>query len=247
MSSRIRLFDVQCGIAPRKEGSARDVLEELERVDIAGALVRNLDAHECADIPFDNDRLYSWCDGRPQLVPCPVVIPNSGRDLAPETEQAAEAVRRGAGAVWIRPNNDGWLLADWLAKPLFDALEERRLPVVCVEQHVSVEQIAALAQSHRELPLILAETNYRAQRVILPLLRAFRNVHLSLGNNYIIHRGIEQIVGELGPEQLIFGSHFPVSETMAAVAAFLYAEISDSQKQMIGHGNFQRLREGIIR
>ena len=243
----IQLFDVQCGIDNRTVTSADELLAELRRVEIVGALVRNLPVIEAADMLFDNAVLYRWCGGHPELVPCPVVIPNSGRDLPPEPEQAADAIRHGAGAVWIRPANDSWPIADWVSNPLFNALEERLLPVLCSERLVSIEQLAALARQFPKLPFILAETHYRAQRFILPLLRAFRNVHLSLGNNYGVHRGIEQIVAELGPEQLLFGTNFPGSESMGAITALMYSELSDSHRQMIGHGNFARLREGIRR
>jgi len=252
MEPTIQLFDVQCGIGAIARGTRRpldagDLLSEMRRVAIGGALVRNIPEHDAADLPFDNMTLYGWCTGHPELIPCPIVIPNSGCDLTPETDQVAGAITHGASAVWIRPGNDSWSLADWVADPLFNALQERCLPVLCLERLVPIEQIAGLARRFPRLPLVLADTNYRAHRIILPLLRTFKNVYLSLGNNYGVHRGIEQIAAELGVGQLLFGTNFPDSEPMAAITAFMYSELSDAQKRMIGHGNFERLREGIVR
>lgn len=252
MRRPIQLFDIQCGLGSKSPGAraatgAADLLAEMRRLQIAGALVRNLHENESADIAFDNANLYRWCKGRAALVPCPLVIPNSGCDLPAEEAQVADAIRRGAGAVWIRPGVDHWLLADWLAAPLFNALQARRLPVLCLARLVNIEQVADLARRFPELPLILAECDYRSQRVILPLLRAFKNVYLSLGNNYIVHRGIEQIVAELGPEQLLFGTNFPETEPMTAISYFMYSELTPSQKKLVGCDNFARLRKGIVR
>lgn len=252
MRTAIQLFDVQCGMGSKSPGSrttirAADVLAELQRLRIAAALVRNMHESETADMPFDNANLYRWCKGHAKLVPCPLVIPNSGRDFAKEEKQVDDAIRRGAGAVWIRPGNDRWLSADWLADPLFNALQARRMPVLCLARLVTIEQVADLARRFPDLPLILAECDYRSQRIILPFLRAFKNVYLSLGNNYIVHRGIEQIVKEMGPEHLLFGTNFPETEAMTAVTYFMYSELTPAQKQLIGHGNFARLREDIVR
>ena len=174
-------------------------------------------------------------------------MPNGGRDFPDEEDQVAEHIRAGAGAVWIRPGPDCWLLTDWCAGPLLAALEARRLPVVCLERLVNLEQFAGLAKRYRRLPLILAEIGYRSGRSIIPLLERFRNVHLSIGSIFSSHGGIEQLVSLVGPQQLLFGTGFPDAESMAAITQLTYAEIPDTAKRLIGAGNFRRLRGEVVR
>ena len=248
----IALTDVQCGIGGlgpgnRAQVSPEDCLAAMRRVHIAQALVRRLPETEGADMAADNEALYRACAGHPELVPCPFVIPASGLDLPPEREQVAEAIRRGAAAVWIRPGNDSWILDEWVAGPLFCALEERRMPVLCLQRLVELDRVADLARRYPRLPLIVAETHYRTQRILLPLLRACANVHVSIGNNFSVHRGLEQIVKELGPRQLLFGTGYPESEPMAAITYLMYAAVPDEVKRQIGQENMAALRREIVR
>ena len=109
------------------------------------------------------------------------------------------------------------------------------------------EQLAELAGRFERLQIIYADVDYRTQRVLLPLLKRFPNVHFSIGLNYRVFGGIQQICEQVGAEQLLFGSGLPAADPMAAVTQLMYADISDEQKQQIGSGNMQRLMEGIQR
>jgi predicted TIM-barrel fold metal-dependent hydrolase len=244
------LFDIQTGFgcAPGQAAiTAEDLRAEMRRLDIARALACITPENMEFDVPFANDMLYQACRDDPALVPCPIIMPNSGYDYQPEEAQVEEAMRQGAGAMWIRPQADYWTLAEWVCDRLFNALEAHRMPVLCLERLVPLEQVAELAQRYPRLPLIVAESNYRQQRILLPLLETFSNVYLSLGNNYIVYKGIEQFVERGMTERLLFGTGFPVSDPMNAVTQLMYAEISEEQRQLIGAGNMERLMGGMIR
>jgi len=191
--------------------------------------------------------LYKAAIEHPELLPCPVVVPAACGDLPPEEEQAAEAAARGAAAVVVRPAADYWTPEPWVCGRLFSALGARRLPVLCLERMVSLPLVAAIAETHPDCPLIVAEVGYRSHRTLLPLLERHANVFLSIGNTFSAHRGIEWYVERLGAGRLIFGTGLPEAEAGAAIAHLLYADIPDEAKAAIGAGNFERLREGIRR
>ena len=248
----VRLFDVQTGFGGLVKGEAVPVaaeewLDEMERLDIDRALARTAPDEQERDVPGANAILFAACAGHERLVPCPVVVPNTADDLAPEAEQAADAIARGAGAAWIRPAKDGWVLRDWSCGALFRALEGRRLPAFCLLRDVTFEQLGELAGTYRELPFLLAGVAFREQRIILPLLETFPNVHLSIGNRYTTHAGLEQLVARIGADRLLFGTGFPESEAMMAVTQLMYAAIPECDKAKIGAANFERLMEGIRR
>ena len=247
----VPLFDAQSGFGGATPGvpevvSSAELLAEMAREDIARALVRITPETLDADVPASNAALFAACAGQPALTPCPVVVPSSGGDFPPEPEQVADLLARGARAVWIRPDLDHWLLADWHSGPLFSALEQRWLPVVCLQRLVKIADLADLAARYPALPLLFAELSYRDQRAYLPLLERFPNVRLVLGAPYSVHRGIEQLVARVGSERLLFGSGFPAAEPMAAIAQLMYAEISDEDQRLIGSGNLEALVEGVI-
>lgn len=250
MAMEIDLFDVQAGFGGAAPGAAgafspEALAAELARHRIGRALVRITPEGLDTDVERSNARLADACRAHPELVPCPVVVPATGYDLAPEAEQADTAVRAGAAAVVIRPGPDSWMIADWLSDRLFRALADRHLPVVCLLRLVPIDQVAALARRFPALPVILAEVHYRQQQVLLPLLEAFPNVYLSTGNNYIVSGGIEQAVATVGAERLLFGTGLPDSEAAGAISYLAYAKVSGEERQLIGAGNMRRLAGAI--
>ena len=248
----VPLFDVQTGFGGLPTGKAESValdelLDEMAHLSIDRSLVRIVPDEQERDVPADNAALFDACDAHDALVPCPVVVPNTAYDLAPEEDQVAEAVAHGAGAASVRPGKDGWLLRDWACGRLLRALEERRLPVFCLERDFTLEQVGDLAAKYPELPIILAGLAYRSQRMILPLMETFRNVHAAMGFRFAVHAGIEQLVQRVGVDRVLFGTGFPESEAGMAVTQLMYADLSDEDKVKIGSGNFERLMEAIAR
>lgn len=248
----IPLFDVQCGFGSAAPGSreilsAAELLAEMDGVSIERALTRVQPVALEIDIPWSNDHLYAACDGQARFTPCPIVAPNGARDIGSESAQVESAIRRGAGAVTIRPRMDYWSTAPWCSERLFRALETRRMPVLCSLNEVTVDEVAALAGQYAGLPLVLLNVDYRAQRIVLPLLEAFPTVYLSIGTNYIVHRGIEQCVSVVGARRLLFGTGFPDVDVTGHVSQLMYAEIDDDEKRMIGARNLDRLIQGVQR
>lgn len=248
----IDLFDIQVGIIGARPGERGEVtvdslLAMMERFDIGQALVRVAPTDFETDVVFSNAKLYEACSEHPNLVPCPVVVPNTAGDFPSEAEQVDDALAHGAGAVWIRVNTDCWFVAEWISDRLFGVLSDRRMPTYVGGGALSSKEVADLAGRFGDLPIILAGAGYSDQRVLLPLLERFANIYLSIGSNYRVYNGVEQFVERLGAGRLLFGSGFPDSEPMASGMYLLYADISEEQKRRIGSGNAEHLIEGIKR
>jgi len=248
----IDLFDVQTGFGGGRPGertpaTAEDWLAEMKRLSISKALVRTVPADLDRDVPGSNERLFAACAEHEGLVPCPVLLPAGGGDVPAEEDQVDTLIRRGSGAADLRPNTDLWSLAAWASGKLFGALAERRVPVLCDEGAFGVEAVAEVAERYQAIPFVIIHAGYQSQRKLLPLMETFDNVHLSIGNRFTLHGGIEQTVARLGPERLLFGSGFPDADVMPAITMLMYAEIDDDAKQLVGAGNLERLIGGIAR
>lgn len=248
--SHTRLLDVQTGFGgfargQRQPVTAQDYLTVMSRLGIEQALARFAPDDVDVDVCLANRTLDHACEGCDRLHPCPVIVPDSGGDLPPVEEQVNAFIGNGAKAALIRPQHDYWELIPWVSDGLFDAMMARKLPLYCATPHVSLQQAGDIAGRFPELRIILAQVAYRTQRTIMPLLKAFPNISLSLGNNWTVHLGIEHMVGEVGAERLLFGTGFPEAEPMMAVTQLVYADISEEQKTMIGAGNLERLAEEV--
>jgi predicted TIM-barrel fold metal-dependent hydrolase len=238
-----------------------ELLAYMDALDIDGALVRTVPDDMEREWISANQILYDVCAEHPGLVPCPVLIPPTACDYPPEPEQVDRALAGGAGAVWLRPKADNWPLRDWLCGPLLRALQERRLPVFLHARDLPLAEVSYggnhsglalaavgdLAETYPEVPVILAGLDYRVMRTLLPLMRAFGNVHLATGYNFAMHRGLEFLVRELGHDRVLFGTGFPVAEPAMYVTQLMYADLPDEARTAIASGNLERLLEGILR
>ncbi len=262
----VRLIDAYTGfggIAPgeREHLPLDEMRAYLAELDIDGALARTVPEDMERDWLSANDILYRLCGEHDGLIPCPVLIPPTAGDYPPEHEQVDRALAGGAGAVQLRPKADNWPILDWVCRPLIQALQERRVPVFLHERDLPLADVpfgdahsgvplaaaADLAGAYPDLPIILAGFHYSLMRTLLPLMRTFRNVHMTTGYNFAVHRGLEHLVRELGPEQILFGTGFPVAEPAMYVTQLMYADIADDARAAIGSGNLDRLMKGIVR
>jgi len=248
----IRLFDAFAGFgaykpAERQAVSAREWMDEMARLSIDRALVRTAPEDLDSNFVASNEALFAACQSAAALVPCPVAVPETGAEAFGEDQRPEALLARGAGAVCLRPQQDCWSLSDWGSGPLLAALAERKVPVFCRQEQVTLEQVAELAGRHPQLPIIIAAVGYRSQRVAVPLMRSFPNVHFCLGGAASLHRGIEQLLAAAGPERVLFGTGFPESAPAAAVTQLTYADITDEHKALIGSANLERLLGGIVR
>ncbi len=98
-------------------------------------------------------------------------VAQGGGGIGPASDQVDEAVA--AGAVLIRPGADTWSLSAWASDDLLLPLQERRIPVICLDRMVSFEQVADLAGRYPSLPSIVSEIAYRTQRIVIPADRNF--------------------------------------------------------------------------
>jgi uncharacterized protein len=248
----IPLFDVQTGFGGLPKGTSAtleldDLLREMQHLTINQALVRIVPDELERNVPDSNAMLFEACDTHDGLIPCPIVIPNSAYDLPSEADQVAEAAAHGAGAAWVRPQADTWVLSDWACGALFRALEAAHLPVYTLQRDFSPEQIGNLTGRYPDLPFIYSGLGYRDQRALIPLAEAFSNVHLAIGYRFSVHCGIELFVRQVGAERILFGTGFPECEAGMAITQLMYADISDADKSKIGCENMLRLMEGIRR
>jgi len=247
--SRLRLIDCHAGICLANAGDqsapGAAIAAEMARLHIEGALVRPFPDKDTFDAPAANARLFEICHGLPALTPCPIAVPNSACDLQSEPDMVGDFIARGARCVLIRPAPDYWLPVPWVAERLFLALQDRRMPVLCLESALGLEKVWELAQRYPQLPLILAGVGYRALRSLVGLLEACPNVRVCTGGAFSIHCGLEFLAQRVGIQRLIFGTGYPETEAMAAVTMLMYSDLSPAERELVGHGNIQRLFEEV--
>jgi uncharacterized protein len=118
---------------------------------------------------------------------------------------------------------------------------------LCRDSAFGFEAVADLAQRHPDLPIVVFHLGFRSQRMLVPLLKAFRSVYLAVGSPFSVHLGIESVARHVGAERLLFGTGFPYAEPMASITMLTYSDLSDTDQQLVGAANLDRLIGGIRR
>ena len=120
MPEAMPLFDANAGFGGRSPGvrevvSADDLLAAMARLDIRRALARTAPVKMDMNALASNERLLGACADVDALTACPVVLPNTGRDVADEDVHVDGLLARGAAAVCLRPKTDYWVVHEWCA------------------------------------------------------------------------------------------------------------------------------------
>jgi predicted TIM-barrel fold metal-dependent hydrolase len=143
-------------------------------------------------------------------------------------------------AVIMYPGQHGFPIRNSVTGPLFEALESARVVVLLPAGEVKLEVVEQVATDHPALPVVVSEVGHSSARELYPVFTKCPNVRIEL-SGYMVHRGIEDIVGKFGDGRILFGTRYPLFNPGCAVANVMYASISDDAKKSIASGNAERL------
>jgi predicted TIM-barrel fold metal-dependent hydrolase len=222
-----------------------DLVGAMARYGIGNALVYHSLAREY-NPQLGNGEVLKETGQEPALFPAWVVLPHHTGEF-PEPKKLV-AMMKAANVRAARMFPAEWeqqfSLAEWNCGALFSTLEEHRVPLFIGLDQVDWRSIQELLSRHPALDVVLTDVSYRIDRNVYALLD--RHARLSIETiGYKVHRGIEEICRRFGAERLVFGSGMPVYSGAAAVTMIRYARISDTEKQMIAHGNLERMLGGV--
>lgn len=241
----MRWIDVNCRGGSARDGSAptaEQVLAEMDRLQIDQALVMSAWAGVISP-EYANAQLFEDLGAHDRLLPVAEVLPEGGeRFLDRQTDLVAWLIGQGAVAGVVHCRQNDFVLAPWCAGALLEAMEAARLPLMVVYGDAAHDHLVEVLRNFPRLPVVLHEVpRVGYNRIAYPLLKAFPQLHMVCDPPHFVHLGLEYLVGQIGFEQLLFGTRFPVSEGGSAIAGVMYADISDEAKTAIAGGNMMRL------
>lgn len=238
------LFDVNCFVGRwTTEGHGCNDLaglaNEMSRLGVGRALVRHTWGWEY-DPRQGNELLARELAGAPHLRPCLAATPLLDEELGGLDAFLRSLREANAGAVCIYPRSHSYSLAPWCCGPLLDAVQAMRLPLLLETAESNWPEVQSVLSNWPSLPLVLTNTGYRILRQLLPLMRAHDNLHIDI--SYLAdNEAIETLDAAVGVERILFGSGTPRVDGGGAVARLAYSTICDAKKELIAHGNLERL------
>ena len=237
-------------------GSARDhaagtpttaqLLSEMDRLRILHALVTSAWS-EVLSPDIANQQLFEDLSAHDRLLPVPEVVPEGGGHFLDRPADAiVDLVSRGAVAGMAHGSR--YPLTAWCAGEMLEAMQAARLPLMVRHDEVVPDRLYPLLRDFPQLPVLLQEVPRMGyNRIVYPLLKRFSQLYMVCDPPHFVFRGIEYLVNCLGPDQLVFGTRFPLSEGGAAITGITYARIPEAARTAIAGGNIRRLMEQVAR
>lgn len=142
----------------------------------------------------------------------------------------------------IHPSNYAAPLHTWVYDWMLDVLTESKTPLLVSLQELNLNDAAAVKEKYPDLRMIITNTDQWLNRQYVGFCQRFPDVYFDTCNT-IEYYGIENMVELIGADKFLFGTYMPEKEPYDKTFQILFCELSQEQKEMIAHGNFERLVE----
>ena len=142
----------------------------------------------------------------------------------------------------IHPTSYAAPMHMWVYDWMFDVLSESKTPLLVSLQELNLNDAAAVKEKYPELRMIITNTDQWLNRQYIAFCNYYKNVYFDTCNT-IEYFGIENMVGLIGADKFLFGTYMPEKEPYDKTFQILFCELSQEEKEMIAHGNFERLVE----
>lgn len=243
-------FDGFTNIGPRRNKhpaerwSLKHLLEEMDHCSISGALVASV-LSVTYDPMYSNLDLSKQLKEHPHLFAIWNLMPANTGEFPPPKELEVLMKEHDVRAVSVHPAGNNW---DWKtpeAVELFQWLMEKRiLTIITPDEFGGLGGVKELLNTYSDLPVLLTGVYWSFQRTILPMLAAYKNLHISF-EHFQINEGLESLHQDGYTDQLVFASNTPIMSAGAHRTYVDYAAIPREARQQIAGGNLTRLLHGL--
>ena len=220
--------------------TVESLLEDMKDARIHGAAIMSNTAEDYSFI-FGNREAVSAAKAEQRLVSIAAVPPTAileSGDPAYYDRLLDEGVR----AFAVLPKAFHTSLHPKSMRAVAEALMSRGRPLIVVgtDSEARFEQAARLAEEYPDLPIIMQGTHWSSGRLFWEAMERCENLYFEISSNQI--NGVLKTVREhFGAERALYSSAWPKKSMGAMKAMIEYADISESDKDLIAHGNACRL------
>ena len=124
-------------------------------------------------------------------------------------------------------------------EPVIRGIAGLKLFIIMRHDESNIQDILEFTSRFPKIPVVLTEVMWGPCMVVFDLMRRRQNI---LVDNSWLHSygAVEQVVEYFGAERLLFGTGYK-SHGGAAIAQLAGADITEQERQLIMHGNLERL------
>lgn len=227
---------------PAEQWSLEHLLAELDHCSISGALVSYTQS-VVYDPMFSNLELSAMLKSYPHLFAIWNVMPSFSGEFPDPDTLGKRMQEHNVRAVSIHAKTNAW---DWRAPqsgPLLNWLNKNRILTITSVAELGYDDLGGFLSKYPNLPLLLTGSVWSEQRLLLPLVKQHKNLHISF-EKFQINYGVEYMFREGFADQMIFASNTPTMSAGAHRTFIDYAQIPKEARDKAAGGNLIRLLKG---
>ena len=242
----LKFVDARCQLGRRgvvREGepvTKEDILELMDRCNIEKAVAYHSMTKE-GDMKVGNRMLLEETAGDSRFIRQWAAMPSAFGEFMSVDELLAGMKDNGVTSLRMFPKTCGHSLKPYALGKFMAAMAEYKIPVF-MTYNESGEQDAlyGLLTDYPDVNFVISDISYREERKMFPILQQCKNLYIGTGN-YVVHGGLKSMCEYFGAERMIFDTGLPTGSATAAVSLVCFAEISQEEKELIAHGNLERM------
>ncbi len=220
--------------------NAEQLIENMDYCGISKALVWHQTMTD-VNATYGNKKILIETAKYPdRLLPTWTILPPVvDEDYAPEV-LFEKMKQTGICAVRAYPKTNRYLLNALTMGELLSEISSRKIPLF-LSPESGYDQIYNVLKEFPDLTVIITDYGpWSPCEFIFPLLRAYRNVYLGIGNLQT-NGSVEKTVSKFGSERLLFDSMFPVNYIGGAIALLMGVQISGEDRENIACRNIENI------
>jgi hypothetical protein len=154
----------------------------------------------------------------------------------------------GFRGIKIHPRTHRCALTDPKYRPVWEASEEHRVPVLCHtgegQAFSEPDQFHEIAPRYPQAVFIIGHTGetFAGMLQCIELARRYRNIYLEISGWLFMKRGfLEFLLQRVDAERILFGSDYSWIDLRYALAIVLFSRLSEAEKTLILSENSRRI------
>jgi len=141
----------------------------------------------------------------------------------------------------LLPKKCNYPLKPYILGKLMSAAADCHVPVfLTLHEDIAPYELYELCKDFPDVNFVICGVDYRQNRVLGPIIEQCPNFYFG-SSIYVVHGGLKLLSDYNCIDRVIFESGLPTGSATAAVSLIHYAEISNEEKELIAHGNMERL------
>jgi len=213
----------------------------MDRIGVDEALVGSA-AIEIASPLDTNPEIAELCAGHDRLHPVWQLLPPHTGEMLPE-HLPTEMKQHGVRVLLARPDIHRYQLNSITMGALFEVMLTHKIPLFL---NSDWRLITDVLRDFPQLRIIATSLGcWGVDRQIRPLLEHFENFYIET-SSLELDGCIPALVEKYGATRILFGTGFPWHAVGGAALMLRNLDISPEDKELIAHGNLQRLLNEVM-